>query len=286
MKSNFKVLSAPALLPTGIARRAASMTIKKITLALLSTVLLVSASPVPLLAADVSTSQGEATPAADQGRSLGNKRSGDFSGYSDTSARNNGKTFTTTVNVSAGQAWPRISEGLATGQKTPGFVGLSVDNYINKGNRYLSYTGTWDKTSVGKRYNGAYIWTNNANNFVNGDQSNPKWPYTTEINIWNGGTDIPSGTTPFADYYDNDGKYKVSGKYNTVDGVSFYSYYFILQGRQTSNMTITTNKLLKHLQDKANLDGNQRLVEISVAAEGHAGSKGRFTANITSMGRP
>jgi hypothetical protein len=53
-------------------------------------------------------------------------------------------------------------------------------------------------------------------------------------------------------------------------------------------MTITTAKLLKHLHDKANLNGNQRLVEISVAAEGHAGSKGKFTANITSMsmGRP
>jgi hypothetical protein len=121
---------------------------------------------------------------------------------------------------------------------------------------------------------------------VNGDQSNPKWPYTTEINIWNRGTDIPSGTTAFEDYYDNDGKYKVSGKRNTVDGYTFYSYYFILQGRKTSNLTITTTKLLKHLHDKANLDGRQRLIEISAAAEGHAGSKGTFTANITSMGRP
>ncbi len=262
------------------------MNIRKTTLALstLAALLLVS-SPAPLLAADVSTSKGEDTPAADQDRSLGNKRSGDFKGYSDTAARNNANTFTTTVDVSAGQAWPRISEGLTTGQKTPGF-GRSVDDYINNGNRYLSYTGTWDKTSVGKRYNGAYIWTNNANNFVNGDPSNPKWPYTTEINIWNQGTAIPSGTTPFEDYYDNDGKYKVSGKLNTVDGVTFYSYYFILQARQTTNMTITTNKLLKHLHDKANLDGKQRLIEISVAAEGHAGSKGKFTANITSMGRP
>jgi uncharacterized membrane protein len=263
------------------------MNIKKTTLALstLATLLLVSASPAPLFAADVSTSQGEATPAADQNRSLGNKRSGDFKGYSDTAARNNANTFTTTIDVSAGQAWPRISEGLTTGQKTPGFGG-SVDDYIKSGNRYLSYTGTWDGTSTGNRYNGAYIWTNNANNFVNGDPNNPRWPYTTEINIWNRGTAIPSGTTPFPDYYDNDGKYKVSGKLNTVDGVTFYSYYFILQGGQTSNMTITTNKILKHLRDNASLDGNQRLIEISVAAEGHAGSKGKFTANITSMGRP
>jgi hypothetical protein len=269
------------------------MNIKKTTLALstLAALLLASASPAPLLAADVSTSKGEATPAADQDRSLANRRTKNFSGNSAVSATNNANTFTTTItDVSAGQAWPRILEGLSTGQKTPGFVGLSVDKYINNGDRYLSYTGKWneikDKPNAGRRYNGAYIWTNNANNFVNGDQSNPKWPYTTEINIWNGGTDIPSGTTPFADYYDNDGKYKVSGKYNTVEGDSFYSFYFILQGRQTSNMTITTTKLLKHLRDKANLDGNQRLVEISAAAEGHAGSNGKFTANITSMGRP
>jgi hypothetical protein len=109
MKSNFNVLSMPALLTT--------WNITKTTLALstLAALLLVNASPAPLFAADVSTSTGEATPAADQDRSLINRRSGDFSGSSNVSATNNANTFTTTFDVSTGQAWPRISEGLTAG---------------------------------------------------------------------------------------------------------------------------------------------------------------------------
>lgn len=280
MRSKFKLLSISAQLSKIVSKK-----IRKKALLALAGILLICAIQLPSLASDVSTKKLNDTPAADNERSLGNKVSGDFKGYSDTSATNGGNRFSTTLDVTGGQAWPRISEGLTTGQKTKGY-GISVDKYISNGNRYVSYTGAWNSVSTGKRYNGAYMWTNNANNIDGGDKNRPHWPWTTEINIWNRGTDIPPGTTPFPDYYDNDGTYKVSGLSNNVAGDKFYSYYFIRQGAPISNMVITTNKLLKHLHDKANLDGNQILVEISIAAEGHAGAKGNFTANINSMGRP
>lgn len=253
--------------------------------------------------------------AAANDRYLANKVSGsDFSGYVDAWASSDANTFATNMSVTGGQAWPRITEGTTNpggSEPTPGF-GLSVDDYINGGNHYVTYNGEWsamdedikhssvdddpntkDRGPSGKRYNGSYIWTNNADNLDSNGK--PQWPYTTEINIWNRGKDIPSGTTPFADYYDGDNTYKVSGKQEPVPGVPFYAYYFILQDKKSDDMEINTTEVLKHLRDTVSctgkenckeLDGREKLIEISVAAEGHANAKGKFIANIQNMGRP
>lgn len=225
------------------------------------------------------------------GRYIGNKGNDSFNGtvrveYDPTPEGKKAPIFTTDVNVQAGQAWPRISEGVANGGNTSNPE--TVENYI-KNPHYIQYDGNWEQGS-GKRYNGANIWTNNPNN-VNNDGS-PKWPFTTEINVWNRAGDgnvennLPSGTKSLPDYYDSDGQYTVRWKDVEVDGDSFKAYYFLKKDGQIDDMSISTHKILEHIDKHHPNSGlkKQEVIETSIAAEAHAGAKGKFAAEIYNLG--
>ncbi|KAI0566889.1 Glycoside hydrolase 11/12 [Gracilaria domingensis] len=237
-----------------------------------------------------------ATPPADDYRSLGNKVSGAFGGYVDTWASSGATTFTTDMMVTSAQAWPRISEGTTTQQHTPGYP-ISVRDYLRvNGGRYISYSGWWAKRTNGPnaggsprgpRYNGAYIWLNDPANF-RADGKSPIWPYTIEINVWNRHDNgIRSGAERSADYYDSNGRYEVWGHDVDAEGDKFFAYYVILKDETTTDMVINVKALLRHLRDTTSkLKNWHELVEICVAAEGHAGADAKFGADINTMGRP
>lgn len=243
------------------------------------------------------------TPIGDNNRALGNKVSNDYSGDTDVWASDGSTTFATNVRVYRGQAWPRLSEGIVTnGMRTPGYP-ITLNNYLRlSGGRYITYTGQWVRrtegatprnTPRGPRYNGAYIWLNQANNVHPG--GNPKWPFTMEINVWNrhdnGADKVPHKC---ADYVDgsigSNQRYEVRGGYVQRGPDRFYAWFILNRNPGIASMSLNTQALLKHLRDcraqgQPQMD-NLHLVEMTVAAEGHAGADGKFIADVKSMGRP
>lgn len=243
-------------------------------------------------------------PYAGNGRALGNKVDNSFSGYLDVWANTGATYFTTDILVNSGQAWPRIYEGLTDSRTDSGYP-LSIDDYICSPTKYISYTGTWSRRTngpnpdgpYGNYQNGAYIWANDPRDSSKWTGNRPKWPYSLEINIWNRHTGHPfrPGAHRFEDYYDSNGKYEVRGHFTGHDNDSFYAYYVTLATAYgTSSMTINVNALLKHLRDHTwvnsqtppALKGHYMIIETSIAAEGHVGSSGKFSADIHTMGRP
>lgn len=146
--------------------------------------------------------------------------------------------------------------------------------------------------------NGAYIWANDPNDPSKWKNSKtPQWPYSLEINIWNKHTGHPyrSGAHRFADYSDSNGLYEVRGHQTGHDNDKFFAYYVTLaEVNGPSSMTINLKTLLKHLRDNTwinsntppALKGHFKIIETCIAAEGHNGASGKFSAAISTMGRP
>jgi len=238
------------------------------------------------------------TPGAGNGRALGNKVSDNFNGWVDVWSNAGASTMATNLLVRNGQAWPRISEGVVVPNvKTRGYP-IRLNNYLALGKRYISYKGQWTARSHGPngptrgpaprgaRYNGAYIWLNDPSNYHPGTK-NPIWAFTVEVNIWNRYDNGIDKVSRKRDYYDSNGKYQVYGGRVQRGSVSFYAYFVVNESRKgMADMTINTVALLKHLRDHCGMSSNLDIIEMAVAAEGHAGADGKFIADIATMGRP
>jgi len=236
-----------------------------------------------------------AAPDAGNSRSLGNKATPDYRGFTDVWANNGATVMSTNMKVDNGQVWPRIAEGVgAETVETPGYP-IKLSTYLQKSTCYIDYKGGWTARNqgpfprpspTGPRYNGAYMWLNKENNFHT--PQNPKWPFTVEVNIWNRYDYGVDDVKYFGEYHDTDGTYTVSG--GLVDRAvpkEFFAYFVVNKSKPGHpSMNINTIALLKWLRDNAGLDPNLLLIEIAVAAEGHPGTDGKFTADITTMGRP
>jgi len=237
------------------------------------------------------------TPSAGNGRALGNKVSDNFNGWVDVWSSADASTMSTNLLVRQGQAWPRISEGVVVpSSRTVGYP-VDLNKYIALGKRYISYKGKWTARSQGPdglvrggapkgaRYNGAYIWLNRRDNYDSA--GNPKWPFSVEVNVWNRYDNGIDKVDRKRDYHDSNGKYQVYGGNVQRGPISFYAYFVVNESNKgIPDMTINTVELLKHLRDHCGLSTELDIIEMAVAAEGHAGADGKFIADIQTMGRP
>lgn len=235
------------------------------------------------------------TPAADNFRALGNRVSDKYRGWSDVWASIGAQSFATNLRVYEGQSWPRISEGVVTPHvSTPGYP-ITVSSYLQLGLRSISYDGELLPRTKGPSprpyprgpvYNGAFIRLHRGNTSIQGAAS-PQPPFSVEITIWNRYDNKTKRGRRYSDYTDRDGTYSVYGGPVKCDIPGFFAYFLLNENQEgMTSMTINVGNLLKHLRDKAVLDESLEIIEIAVAAEGHAGADGMFIADIISMGRP
>lgn len=140
-------------------------------------------------------------------------------------------------------------------------------------------------------YNGFYIWLSDRENSTQWyEYPRPRWPFGVEVNVWNryAGSGFRAGATRFADYYDRMGKYGVYGHWTGHDGDGFYAYYVVLDGeRQTSNLELNLNALLRHLAAAGGggVTDRHEIIEVAVAAEGRDDADGQFKAYVYTLGR-
>eukprot|EP00171_Calliarthron_tuberculosum_P007333 IDg7333t1 len=205
---------------------------------------------------------------ADNNRALANKVSEDYRGWTDIWTGVGAQVMTTNFQVCHGQAWPRISEGVV--------VNGSKDRL-----------GPMPRVAPrGPLYNGAFIRLHRGEIFTpNSTQTH--LPFSVEISIWNRYDNGTQQIRRYPDYHDTNGKYNVFGGPVQCETFGFFAFFIVNESNKgMSSMLINTVALLKHLHFFGGLDGSLEIIEIAIAAEGHAGADGKFIANISSMGRP
>jgi len=250
---------------------------------------------------------GDNCPAAAQpqigsSRNIANYVSNQFRGFVEIASNPAGTSFSADMQLLAGEAWPRISEGAAIPlANTPGFP-ISLTDYFTNDKLHVKYKGRWSARTrgpprrrrrpntpgpppparpSGRLYLGVQMFLNDPKNY-DLTSGTPIWPFTAKISVFHRYDGLKHAYKQACNYTDTDGMYTV------VSGMDGKILTYIILNQSSSNLTdmdLDTVKLFRTLVTSCNLPKNLQLLEVSIIVQAYAPVDARFYADVESMGR-